>query len=334
MEKLKNLPISLAIIIAGIIIAAVIFALGFSEGGFGKKGYLGSKEAGETAMKFLNENLLAQAPQKGEFKEIVDAGQIYKITFNLNGKEEYGYMTKDAKIFMPMAIDMKEQAENGDNTEETPAGVSKCEDVKKADVALLEPFIVSQCPYGLQMQRAIAEMIKNAPQLSANVKVRYIGSIEDGKITAMHGDKEAAENLNQICIREEMPEKYWGYVGCYMKDGNSATCLKSAGVDTARLNACAKDANRGLKYAKVDFDIADAKGVTGSPTLFVNGELADESGFGGRTADSVKSMICCGSNNQPGACSKALATDSAAVGFSAEYKSTNNNAGAGNCDTQ
>ncbi|MDP2974414.1 MAG: hypothetical protein Q8N60_05155, partial [Candidatus Diapherotrites archaeon] len=90
--------------------------------------------------------------------------------------------------------------------EPTPAQTSSYKDITPQESAQLEAFIVSGCPYGLQMQRILAPV---ATGLGANIKVRYIGSIEGGKITSMHGDAEAQENLLQICIREEQGAKYW-----------------------------------------------------------------------------------------------------------------------------
>jgi hypothetical protein len=183
------------------------------------------------------------------------------------------------------------------------------------------------------MQRVAAEIIKNIPELAANIKVRYIGAIENGKITSMHGDAEAVENLNQICIREEQPTKYWPYVSCYMQKGDGAGCLKSTGVDTAKLTTCASDANKGLAYAKVDFDLSTKDAIGSSPTLMLNGKLTDESGFGGRTAQGVKEALCCGFNNKPSFCSKALTTEPAAAAFSTTYAATAGSTGNGgaNC---
>jgi len=60
---------------------------------------------------------------------------------------------------------------------------------------------VSYCPYGTQMQRIINEVVRNISELKDNIVIRYIGSIQDGKITSMHGEKEAQENLTQIMFK-------------------------------------------------------------------------------------------------------------------------------------
>lgn len=192
---------------------------------------------------------------------------------------------------------------------------------EKNDNPVLEAYIVSRCPFGLQMQRILADVVKNIPSLAKNVKVRYIGSVStDGKtITAMHGQAEATENLRQICIREEQPNKYWDYVSCDMKSGDSAGCEVSSGVDSSKLSACVSDSNKGVAYAKKDFDLQDRYKVQGSPTLILNGGEASEFDYGGRTSEAVKTVICNGFSNQPDFCSKNLTTADAKTSFSDTY---------------
>ncbi|MCX6723517.1 MAG: hypothetical protein NT094_05690, partial [Candidatus Staskawiczbacteria bacterium] len=196
------------------------------------------------------------------------------------------------------------------------------------------------CPYGLQMQRAMVDAVKNMPSLAQYIKARYIGSVSGSTITSMHGDAEAKENLRQICIREEQPAKYWNYVGCQMKAaGTEVSCGQSTGVDLAKLSACVSDPARGVAFAKKDFDLATKYNVSGSPTIILNGTSIQESGYGGRSSDGVKSMACAGFNAKPGFCSTKLNTVEAAVSFSGTdilkrmglnskiliYQKTNNN---------
>ena len=101
------------------------------------------------------------------------------------------------------------------------------------------------------------------PQARDYLMVRYIGSVSNNTITSMHGDEEAQENLRQICIREEQPDRYWDYVSCYMIEGKSIECLKSSSVDESKLNACMNDSSRGLAYAQKDFDLADKFNIYG-----------------------------------------------------------------------
>ncbi len=325
----KNLLL-LTIIIAGLLIAgAVIFVNVQKCSGNKIKGkILSSQEAGKKVVDFINQKIL-QGQTTASLADAVEEDGLYKITINLQGGKIDTYATLDGKFLYPERIDM-EQA-TAQNSEENPTTTKKsCEDIKKSDKPLMEVFVVSSCPYGLQAQRILAEIWKNISSLADNIKVRYIGSVSSDRITSMHGDEEAQENLKQICIREEQSNKYWDYVSCYIKKGDTDGCLKSVNIDTGKLDSCVSEPSKGLKYAKEDFDLQDKYKVTGSPALILNGETVSEFDFGGRTADALKTLLCCGFNNNPDTCSEELTTDSAATSFSEEYSSGSSESG--NCE--
>lgn len=183
-----------------------------------------------------------------------------------------------------------------------------CANVTKSDEPLLEAFVVSRCPFGLQMMRIMAEIVSKSPESEKYLKIRYIGSISNNTITSMHGNVEATENLREVCIREEQPDKYWNYVQCYIKEGKSSDCLVSASVDEGKLGSCMNDTARGLAYAQKDFDLANKSKITGSPTLLMNGKTVSEFDFStnttsGRSPEALKDLLCCGFNNKPAFCS-------------------------------
>jgi thioredoxin 1 len=211
------------------------------------------------------------------------------------------------------------------NLQSSVAHVQACVNVTKSDKPLLEAFVVSRCPFGLQMQRIMAEIVSKLPQSKDYLNVRYIGSITNGTITSMHGDEEAQENLRQICIREEQPDKYWDYVKCYMKEGNSAECLNSSAVDESKLDGCINSTGRGLVYAQEDFDLANKFNITGSPTLTMNDKIVSEFDFAtnntnGRSPEALKELLCCGFNTQPSFCSTQLNKTQAITMFTVRPK--------------
>lgn len=234
-----------------------------------------------------------------------------------------------SKAPVPQVAGTQDQADSGN--------VASAE-ITKSDNPTLEAFVVSRCPYGLQMQRALAEAIKEQPELAKYALVKYIGEVNsDGKtILSMHGEAEAVENLRQICIRDEQPEKYWDYVSCQMQAGDTTGCEQSTGVDSEELNACISDASRGVTYAKEDFAENAQYNITGSPTLILNGANVKETNYGGRSADGVRAMVCAAFDGAPDFCSKTLDTTPAAVSFSATYAASGGSASASaaNCDVQ
>lgn len=190
---------------------------------------------------------------------------------------------------------------------------------KKGEIAgapTLEAFVVSYCPFGLQMQRILVEVEKLLGTV-ANIKTRYIGSASGDKIQSMHGEEEATENLKQICIREEQSDKFWNYLSCFMKDGNSEECLNENKINKNQLERCM--VSTGIDYAKEDFELMNKYGVTSSPTLILDGKKVSEFDFGGRTAEAVKQLICSAFATQPKECLQQLKTEQATTSFSKTY---------------
>jgi len=336
-KSILSVTLPAAIVIAAVIIGVVLVYTNQVKINKTNQGVLTSQTAGEKAIKYINENLLSQGTT-ASLVSVSEEDGVYKFKLNIGGNEYDSYVTKDGKLLFTSGISLEptptpSAAPNSSVTPSPAAQQTKasCEDLKKTGKALLEAFIVSNCPYGLQMQRILDEIVTNIPSLTENIKVAYIGSIQNGKITSMHGDNEAQENLRQICIREEQGDRYWDYVGCYIKAGDTDNCLTSANIDKTKLNSCMTDSNRGLKYAKADFDAQANYGVSGSPTLILNGETVSEFDFGGRTAEAVKTLLCCGFTTNIDVCSQNLTTDQAATSFSENYSSASGSSSSGGC---
>ena len=260
----------------------------------------------------------------------------FDLNIDANGtpKKFTSYITRDGKIFFTAGTVIGDLGKApASNAASQPAAAKlTCADVKKADAPKLTAYVVSNCPYGLQMQRLMDKAIGEQPALANVLEIKYIGAITDGKITSMHGDAEAQENLRQICIREEQKTRYWPYVACYMKEGKSDACLAQVGVNTTNLTACVSDSKRGLAFAEKDFDLANKFNIGSSPTLLVNdSQIVSEFDFGGRTADALKQVACCGSTTQGSYCSKALSTDQVATAFSETVAAAAGGAAAANC---
>ena len=263
---------------------------------------------------------------------------VYAFELNLdsNGtpRKFTSYITRDGKIFFTAGTVISELGKAPASNAASQPKLT-CADVKKADAPKVSGFIVADCPFGLQMQRLMNKAIGEQPALANVLDVKYIGAIVDGKITAMHGDAEAQENLRQICIREEQKTLYWPYVSCYMKvQGTSAACLTQTKVNVGNVNACMADSKRGLAFAQKDFDLAQKFNISSSPTILVNdSQIVSEFDFGGRTADALKQIACCGSTTQGSYCSKELSKDQVASSFSTtDAAPAGGTAAAANCN--
>jgi len=322
--------INLSSLLITLMIAAFLIGYGKMNSGGTLFKSLGSQKAEETTQKaidFISKNMLDGAG--AVLVSVSEESGVYKFKMKIDEEEYDSYLTKDGKILFPSGINLVEPEETTATATTTEAKKMTCDDVEKIKEPVLEAFVVSQCPFGLQMQRILNEIVKNIPQLASYVKVEYMGAIEKGKITSMHGDEEAQENLRQICLREEQPNNFWAYIDCYIKGEKVDPCLEIAKADVSGLTDCMADQNRGLAYAQKDFDAQNKYKVTGSPTLILDGETISEFDFGGRTAEAVKTMLCCGFQDKPEFCNQTLSAESANTSFSSGYSSAGSDAGSG-----
>ena len=320
---------------------------------------LSEDDAGNKAIDYLNNNIVQQGT-KASLVSVQEKNGIYEVMTSYRGNDIPIYITKDGSLlFLNRPLNTSEEIKR--ETQEESQQTLTCGDVPKRDKPLLQTFVVSKCPFGLQMQRILSEIVKNIPSLANNIEVRYIGSIQNGKITSMHGEKEAEENLRQICIREEQHNKYWSYIACHIKNGDVYNCLIKAGIDIDRLNACMNDTSRGLKYARDDFNLYDIYksrfgqkiGVgenrisMGSPAVIINEDATlrqresywsintefdfatgEGKGNNPRSAENIKELLCCGFTEAPIICSTNLSSVGAATMFSETYSGSS---GSGKC---
>ncbi len=334
-KNLKNMnknTVLISIAVVGIIITGGLIYTS-SNSGFSIPNIFGmsKNQVAKNVIDYINNNQLSATP--ASLVNVSEESGLIKVRIKIDANEFDSYATKDGKLLFPQAFDMskKESNSSDQNTANQPSAKDNAKaaaSVEKTDKPMLDAYVVSRCPYGIQIQRAMSDAVKNQPSLTQYIKARYIGSVSGNTITAMHGEAEAKENLRQICIREEQANKYWDYVGCQMKSsGTETSCEQSTGIDSAGLNACIANSNRGVAYAKEDFDLTSKYNIQGSPTLVLNGVVVSESNFGGRSSDAIRAMICAASKTEPSFCSTTLNTAVAAVSFSATYEGA---AGSGN----
>ena len=315
---------------AGIVIV-VAGVLGFMKRNRDQMVNLRTKVIPETVMKLVGDPTVKIT----EVRNLKETSGIYEFELVLDTagtvKNYTSYITKDGQLFFSQGTKLKDLASV---VAPTPKKTMTCDDIPKEATAKVTAFVVSNCPYGLQMQRVMSKAIGEQKELEKTMDVKYIGSIVDGKVTSMHGEEEAIENTRQICIREEQKPKYWEYVSCYMKEaGKSEACMATSGVDVSAVQTCMTDPNKGVAYAKKDFDLSTTLNIGSSPTLLVNDKLVvSEFDFGGRTADAMKNITCCASSTKAGYCGTALSTEQAAASFS--VTGTGGTTSAASCATQ
>ena len=316
-------------IILTILLIAILVGMGRTQTSFLGLSFNSGQKAAQKALDFINANMLQG--QTASLENVKTVSGVYEFKLKIGEQEYTSYVTKDGKILFTSGVEIS-PVTSTPTTTKAAAVKQTCADLTKNEAPVLEAFVVAKCPYGLQMQRILSEVVKSIPEVAKYMKVEYIGEVSGNKVTSMHGDEEAQENLRQVCIREEQANKYWDYIACHIKKGDVDSCLTNAKIDKTILATCMKDTNKGLAYIQKDFERSNKFNATGSPTLILNEKDVSEFDFGGRTAEALKTVLCCGFNNQPSFCSQKLTTEQAASSFSETYNTSSDSSSSGNCD--
>lgn len=138
----------------------------------------------------------------------------------------------------------------------------------------LEVHVMSQCPYGVQAEGYIGPILqKLGPDVV--VKVEYIGRDTSGNLTSLHGEKEVRGDLLQVCAAKSSP-KFFDFILCQNEDvknldTNWRGCAQRLGLSADAIGACA-DGAEGRALLTASFSRSQARGVSGSPTIFIGGE--------------------------------------------------------------
>lgn len=216
-------------------------------------------------------------------------------------KGGFGSATKNLTATAP-SVDQVADAQ-----QQAPAPV-----VPKNDKPKVELFVMSYCPYGLQMEKAYLpawDLLKD----KADIDLKFVSY-------AMHGLKEIEENTRQYCIQQQQPAKFRDYLKCFTGKDDYAGCMASTGISAGSLTSCINSTNKKFgildKYNDqttwlsgryplypIQSDLNDKYGVQGSPSLVINGVQAEGVG---RTAEAVKQAICAAFNNPPAECQQTL----------------------------
>lgn len=290
---------------------------------------LNPEEAKAKALTFINANLVAPGNEV-TIKEIIQENGLYKLKIAFkDGKEIDSYLTRDGSNFFPEAIPLVTPSTTPETTDTaatapTPAIVSV-----KADKPKVELFVMSQCPYGTQVEKGIlpvVELLGNKMEFDLKF-VNY----------AMHGKTELDEQLNQYCLKTGEPTKFISYLKCFLVDGDGARCLTDVKANTSKLKSCVAKTDKTYSisagYADKStwtgsqcpdgpscfpqFNISKEDntkyGVQGSPTLIINGTNVET----GRDSQSLLTTICSAFNTPPAECSQTLSSETPAPGFGA-----------------
>ena len=142
----------------------------------------------------------------------------------------------------------------------------------------LELFVMSYCPYAIEAEEKILPIVKEFGE-QIDFKLQFIAQEKSEPsahditpFTSLHGYPEVAENIRQLLIAQEYPDRYLDYILCRGKTLNKSweVCAEKLGIDVARIKAL-YDAPETEQRFRENIQRAAALGITASPTILVDG---------------------------------------------------------------
>ena len=176
-------------------------------------------------------------------------------------------------------------------------------------------FVMSYCPFGNQAE-TILEPVYQQLKEKADFIPRYViysnyrgGGPnycidEDSELCSMHGIVELHQDIREKCVYKHMGIDKWFEFALAMNEKcnsqNADECWEGVadelGLDKDKIEKCAEE--EGEELIREDKKIGDMLGVSGSPTLFFEGEK-----YGGaRSVEGYMSALCSNFDDMPEEC--------------------------------
>ena len=173
----------------------------------------------------------------------------------------------------------------------------------KADAVKVEFFVMSQCPYGVQVETGVKEALDKLGS-DVDFKLDFIGNTgPNGEFSSLHGPSEVAGNIAQLCVAKHSPQALVDVVTCQNKNNaevakNWEPCATEAKANVAAIRTCI-EGQEGKTLLTESFARAAARQATGSPTMFIGGKPYN----GRRGSNDFLRAICAEySAKKPAAC--------------------------------
>ncbi|MBN1896958.1 MAG: hypothetical protein JW789_04530 [Candidatus Aenigmarchaeota archaeon] len=290
----------------------------------------GDDVVGDKVVSFLQSRLAVSYPGievelagVEDYPNMTDTYEVMvSITYQGRTQELPYYASKDGKQLFTIIGDLDEviEASAPATPSENTGDLCSQLGITKSEKPSVEVFIMSYCPYGLQMQKAVLPVMTLLGG-KADMEIKWVYYI-------MHGQKEIDENNIQECIKTVYPDKYIDYATCFTVSGTSDECLTQVGIDSATIDTCIAALDTEFRISELYADQStwlsgnyplynvhaedNAKySVGGSPTTVINGKVVSVS----RSPEAVKQAVCCAFTNPPPECDTVLSTASASAGI-------------------
>ncbi|HCF62633.1 MAG TPA: hypothetical protein DFS52_32175 [Myxococcales bacterium] len=186
------------------------------------------------------------------------------------------------------------QQEQKKSAAEAPAAPA----AKSANAVKVEFFVMSQCPYGVQVVNGIHEVVQKLGS-EIDFTMDFIGrTTPDGTLTSMHGEAEVTGNIVQACAAKHAPANYLDMVVCQNKNyrevaTNWEKCATEAKLPVEAIRTCLTG-EEGKALMKASFEKAEKRGARGSPTIYLDGKP-----YSGRRSTVDFFRAVCGAHKGP-----------------------------------
>jgi len=168
-----------------------------------------------------------------------------------------------------------------------------------AGQAKLDFYVMSQCPYGTQVEDAIKPVLDKLGN-AVDFELNYIVSAEGDNFKSLHGPAEISGDMIQLCAAKYDPDKYMDLVVCMNKDARSIpnnweACADESGLDKESIKKC-YEGDEGKQLLTESMKKSQEVRASGSPTMYLNGKPYN----GGRDTTSFLRAICSNLKDHPG----------------------------------
>jgi hypothetical protein len=289
------------------LIAVVCLFAGWSLFYFSQVGAeLSPQAAAEKAINYINANFLSEG-NVASLVEVTKEGLVYKITLNIGGNEYTSYTSKDGKFIFPEGYPMDAQGEE-----------EKSEEIVKSDKPAVDLYVMSFCPYGNLAENTILP-VYNLLKDKVDWNIHYIVNANGDTISSLHGQPEVDQNEREVCVLNNSGIEKWFEFVTYVNAncGSDGSCWEAAatdaGLNKSEISSCVSSS--GLEKMKTEAESSESAGVSGSPTMAINGvETSSVYQYGKPQA--YLDAICSAFNSAPEECSQTLSelSDSAPSG--------------------
>ena len=142
----------------------------------------------------------------------------------------------------------------------------------------VELFVMSYCPYAVEAEEKLIPIVKAFGD-KIDFRLQFIAEEKETSTAqditpfrSLHGYREVAEDIRQLLIAEEYPDRYLDYILCRGKklEKSWEECAQKLGIDVSRIQALF-DSPEAEELFRENIKRAAALGINASPTIFVDG---------------------------------------------------------------